>query len=74
MLKGIKQDLDIILNGGIKSIEYGFQKIKTHNLDGFMMGREAYQNPFILREVDNIIFKQSSIFKIYSHVNVIYHQ
>ena len=55
-----KKDLQIILNGGIKSIKSGLRNIKEHNLDGFMIGREAYQNPFILSEVDNTIFQEKN--------------
>ena len=59
-LKAQKNDLQIILNGGIKSIKSGLKNIKEHNLDGFMIGREAYQNPFILSEVDNTIFQEKN--------------
>ena len=58
MLKNRKQDLQIILNGGIKTIKSGLENTKNFNLDGFMIGREAYQNPFILSEVDYMIFKE----------------
>ena len=49
----IKKDypeLHISINGGIKSIE----EMKTHlqHLDGVMVGREAYNNPFIISQVD----------------------
>lgn len=60
MLKNRKKDLKIILNGGIKSIKSGMQYTKDFNLDGFMMGREAYQNPFVLSQVDFMIFKENS--------------
>ncbi|NMH65286.1 tRNA dihydrouridine(20/20a) synthase DusA [Shewanella salipaludis] len=50
----LKQDypgLNISLNGGITSLE----QAKTHltHLDGVMVGREAYQNPYMLAEVDS---------------------
>lgn len=53
----IKKDfphLDIAVNGGIKTIE----EIKTHleHLDGVMVGREAYQNPYLLASIDQEIF------------------
>ncbi len=60
VLKNRKQDLQIILNGGIKTIKSGLENTKNFNLDGFMIGREAYQNPFILSEVDGMIFKENS--------------
>ena len=30
------------------------------HLDGVMMGREAYQNPYILAQVDNLVFGQNN--------------
>jgi tRNA-dihydrouridine synthase A len=47
-------DLEIIINGGIKSIEAAKEQLNI--LDGVMIGREAYQNPWILAEVDRDIF------------------
>ncbi|ASY74609.1 tRNA dihydrouridine(20/20a) synthase DusA [Pectobacterium polaris] len=46
--------LTIAINGGIKTLE----EAKTHlqHLDGVMMGREAYQNPGILAQVDRELF------------------
>ena len=57
----LKQDfpeLTIILNGGIKDT----QEILAHlkELDGVMVGREAYDNPYFLSEIDEIIFKTST--------------
>ena len=60
LLKNRKKDLQIILNGGIKTIKSGLENTQNFNLDGFMIGREAYQNPFILSEVDGMIFKENS--------------
>ncbi|GGE71421.1 tRNA dihydrouridine(20/20a) synthase DusA [Shewanella carassii] len=53
----LKQDfpgLQISINGGIKS----FEEMHAHlaQLDGVMVGREAYQNPYLLAEVDQKIF------------------
>ncbi|WP_194436757.1 tRNA dihydrouridine(20/20a) synthase DusA [Vibrio fluminensis] len=46
--------LEIAVNGGVKTLE----ETKEHlqHLDGVMVGREAYQNPYILAEVDQQIF------------------
>ncbi len=46
--------LEILINGGITSIEV----CQTHlqHVDGVMVGREAYQNPWILAEVDQAIY------------------
>lgn len=46
--------LEIIINGGIKTLDQCTEHL-TH-VDGIMMGREAYQNPFILSEVDRRIY------------------
>lgn len=56
----IKQEfpeLEVHINGGIKSIE----ECHTHlqYVDGVMLGREAYQNPYILAEVDQAFYESS---------------
>ena len=57
----IKQDfpdLTIILNGGLTTLADCAEQLK--HVDGVMMGREAYQNPWILAEVDRQIFADDS--------------
>ena len=44
--------LSIIINGGIQTLEDAASLLE--HTDGVMLGREAYQNPYILKEVDNI--------------------
>jgi tRNA-dihydrouridine synthase A len=46
--------LTIVINGGIQSL----QECQTHleHVDGVMIGREAYQNPWMLAEVDSLFF------------------
>ena len=46
--------LNIIINGGITTI-YQAESLLLQ-VDGVMLGREAYQNPFILHEVDSRLF------------------
>ena len=53
----LKEDfaaLEIIVNGGITSLDEAI----AHNarVDGAMMGREAYRNPFVLAEADRRVF------------------
>jgi tRNA-dihydrouridine synthase A len=42
--------LEIIINGGIKTLD----EVETHleHVDGVMLGREAYHNPYVLADVD----------------------
>lgn len=42
--------LEIIINGGIKTLD----EVELHlqHVDGVMLGREAYHNPFVLADVD----------------------
>ena len=47
-------DLEIILNGGIKTLEQCSEQLQT--FDGVMIGREAYHNPWLLSEVDHQLF------------------
>ncbi|HEX8586836.1 tRNA dihydrouridine(20/20a) synthase DusA [Pseudomonas sp.] len=53
----LKQDfpeLEIVLNGGIKTLEQCREQLNT--FDGVMLGREAYHNPYLLAEVDRELF------------------
>jgi tRNA-dihydrouridine synthase A len=42
--------LEIVINGGIKTLDEVEQHLQ--HVDGVMLGREAYHNPFLLAEVD----------------------
>ncbi len=53
----LKQDfphLEIIINGGITTLEQSKQLLA--HVDGVMLGREAYANPYLLAEVDQQIY------------------
>ena len=53
----LKQDfphLEIILNGGVKTP--GDVRGHLGGVDGVMMGREAYANPYVLAEVDRAFY------------------
>jgi tRNA-dihydrouridine synthase A len=57
----IKQDfpeLEIIINGGITTLDAAEKHLTQ--VDGVMIGREAYHNPYLLSEVDRRIFGDSS--------------
>ncbi len=47
-------DLCIVINGGIKTLDQTCELLD--DLDGVMIGREAYHNPWILAEADRRIF------------------
>ncbi|MDA8484168.1 tRNA dihydrouridine(20/20a) synthase DusA [Pseudomonas resinovorans] len=47
-------DLEIILNGGIKTLDECREHLDT--FDGVMLGREAYHTPYLLAEVDAGLF------------------
>lgn len=56
----LKQDfpqLEIVLNGGITTLDQA-EAVLT-KVDGVMVGREAYHNPYLLAEVDRRIFGKS---------------
>lgn len=58
----IKQDfpnLEIIINGGILNTKQTTEHLK--HCDGVMIGREAYQNPYVLAEIEQEIFNNSNI-------------
>ncbi|MFL1908701.1 tRNA dihydrouridine(20/20a) synthase DusA [Plesiomonas shigelloides] len=50
--------LKIGINGGIKTLDEAREHLQ--HLDGVMMGREAYQNPSILTQVDQQLFDPSA--------------
>lgn len=50
-------DLDIVLNGGITSLSQAEEALTR--VDGVMIGREAYHNPYLLAEVDRRIFGET---------------
>lgn len=47
-------DLEITINGGIKSFEEANQHLQ--HIDGVMIGREAYNSPYMLAYADNEIY------------------
>jgi tRNA-dihydrouridine synthase A len=56
----LKQDfpgLEIILNGGVTSLDEA--EAQLAHVDGVMLGREAYHNPYLLAEVDGRFFTDS---------------
>jgi tRNA-dihydrouridine synthase A len=58
MVYRLKRDfpaLRIVLNGGITTLEQTEEMLR-HGIDGVMMGREAYHNPYILAEADRRLF------------------
>jgi len=48
-------ELEIIINGGLKSLDDCEQQLRE--VDGVMVGREAYSNPYLLAEVDQRIYQ-----------------
>jgi tRNA-dihydrouridine synthase A len=59
-LKAAHPDLAIVLNGGIASLEQAQSELG--DLDGVMMGRAAYQEPWRLLGVDPLLFGETAPF------------
>ncbi|MFL5044662.1 MAG: tRNA dihydrouridine(20/20a) synthase DusA [Xanthobacteraceae bacterium] len=59
-LKRSHPDLDIVLNGGIGSVESAAAHLA--HVDGVMMGRAAYQEPWRLLSVDPLLFGEPAPF------------
>lgn len=53
-LKQSNPELEIIINGGICDLET--TQAQLEKVDGVMMGREVYHNPYILADVDQRFF------------------
>ncbi len=58
-LKKENPDLNIIINGGIKSLGETIEHL--NHVDGVMIGRASYDNPFMLSDVDELIYKDKSL-------------
>lgn len=57
-IKELFPELEIIINGGIKTFEETQEHLK--HVDGVMMGREVYHNPYMMSEVDNTVYGTST--------------
>jgi tRNA-dihydrouridine synthase A len=58
----LKQDFparQIVINGGIRTLEACHQHLR--HVDGVMLGREPYQNPYLLHKVDREFFGRSGV-------------
>ena len=56
----LKQDFpaqQIVINGGISTLDACLEHLDR--VDGVMLGREPYQNPYLLHNVDEVIFGQA---------------
>ncbi|PVV09845.1 MAG: tRNA dihydrouridine(20/20a) synthase DusA [gamma proteobacterium symbiont of Ctena orbiculata] len=49
--------LELIINGGITNLDQVSEQLQQ--VDGVMIGREAYHNPWILAQADRMIFGES---------------
>jgi tRNA-dihydrouridine synthase A len=59
-LKAAHPDFEIILNGGIVSLEQA--AVQLAHVDGVMMGRAAYQEPWRLLAIDPVLFGENAAF------------
>ena len=70
-LKEDFSDLEIIINGGIKQLDF-LKRNDLSSLEGIMIGREAYSNPLIFSKVDKILearlSKDNSLYDITSEM------
>jgi tRNA-dihydrouridine synthase A len=57
-LKAAHEDLEILINGGIGDLDQA--ELQLGHVDGVMMGRAAYQEPWRLLEVDARLFGSRS--------------
>ena len=57
-LKATRPDLEVVINGGIPDLDTA--EAHLARVDGVMIGRSAYQTPWMLREVDARVFGVST--------------
>lgn len=67
-IKSLFPNLTIVINGGITTIE----SIKNHLefVDGAMLGRAVYKNPYLLSEIDSQLFEDNN--RILTREEIIY--
>lgn len=53
-LHGERPDLSLVINGGVRSVEAVADYLSV--LDGVMLGRAAYQNPWLLAECEAAVY------------------
>jgi tRNA-dihydrouridine synthase A len=53
-LKREQPELEVIINGGITTLDQSLNLL--NEVDGVMLGREIYHNPYLLAEVDQRIY------------------
>lgn len=58
-LKGDFPALEIVLNGGLTSLDQ--VRVQLGIFDGVMVGRAAYDNPYLLAAVDSAVFGDESV-------------
>lgn len=62
VVRQVKQDfpeLNIILNGGIKTVDQVVEHLTW--ADGVMIGREAYSNPYLLAHLQSVVFDKQPL-------------
>ena len=64
--------LDFVINGGINSLQQAEQLIRGEeygvSIEGAMIGREAYHNPYILHDVDQRLYNSTNPLKKRSQI------
>ncbi len=53
-LKAAHRQMPIVINGGVRSLEEA--RAHLSRVDGVMMGRAAYQEPWLLLDADRVVF------------------
>ncbi len=56
-LKVARPQLTIVINGGVESLDASLRHLE--HVDGVMLGRAAYHDPFILADVDRKVFGEA---------------
>jgi tRNA-dihydrouridine synthase A len=58
-LKRENPGLEVVINGGIRTLDAIDDQLAL--VDGVMIGREAYENPFLLTEIERHVFAGASL-------------
>ncbi|NVK55042.1 MAG: tRNA dihydrouridine(20/20a) synthase DusA [Alteromonadaceae bacterium] len=67
-LKAERPELNISINGGVTSLDQARDHLQL--VDGVMMGREVYSNPYILADVDKRFYGDATV--VPSRADIVY--
>ena len=70
LVRAINSDTVIVGNGDVLSLEHGSELAKQHELDGIMIGRGIFKNPFVFGHEENAGSEKQRIKMFDRHIDL----